>query len=325
MTISAITVCAGAVRLSDRCRQNRTVASVILHPSYDDDTYENDIALVRLTTPFNLSDSSLTKICLPSNNSTSSYLAKGTEVISIGWGSHKANETSDELQEVKLKVMNASSYHCNHIQNHHTQLCAGDIGKGISKGDSGGPLMILRSSRQWELIGVASIMQRNASNLSGSGYTLVAPYVQFIQSYLNSSTVPLTTIKCSCQCPQGFNLGNAYTHTHSLTACVDACKLVHSYRCTKSNTYACFGSKCVYSDYYDHICSCQCPRGADSGYAYTKNYSVSSCINACQAVPSKPCTNSNTYACLNNDCAYSNSYNDSEIELIPDDQAFLGM
>jgi secreted trypsin-like serine protease len=50
--------------------QNRTVSQVITHSAYNGDTYVNDIALLQLTSPLDMSDPSLSPICLPSINST---------------------------------------------------------------------------------------------------------------------------------------------------------------------------------------------------------------------------------------------------------------
>lgn len=128
---SRIRICAGTSRLSDPCHQSRRMHSIIFHPLYDETTVANDIALVRLTTPFNFSDSSITPICLPSSDYPDDYPELDTQAVSIGWGNPKVNETTDVLQEVTLKIMNTSSIHCNHIMDAQVQLCAGDLEKGI--------------------------------------------------------------------------------------------------------------------------------------------------------------------------------------------------
>jgi secreted trypsin-like serine protease len=127
---SSMTVCAGTFRLSDPCHQRRTMHSVIIHPLYNKTTIENDIALVRLTTPLDFSDHSLTPICLPSAYYPDEYPAVGTQVVSIGWGDLKSNATPDILQEVTLQIMSTSSIYCYHLSNDRTQLCAGGLGKG---------------------------------------------------------------------------------------------------------------------------------------------------------------------------------------------------
>ena len=130
-TTSKTTVCAGTFRLSEPCHQSRTMDSIIFHPLYDNTTYENDIALVRLTTQLDFSYFSLTPICLPNVNNPNDYPEVGTSAVSIGWGSLATNTTPDELQEVSLKIMDKSSAYCEFLYNDQLQLCAGDSAKGM--------------------------------------------------------------------------------------------------------------------------------------------------------------------------------------------------
>lgn len=217
---SRIRICAGSFRLSDRCHQSRRMHSVILHPLYNTTTNENDIALVRLTTPLDFSDSSITPICLPSTNDPDEYPAVGTQVVSIGWGHLKTNETPDELQEVTLKIMDKSSIHCDLLYNDRIQLCAGDLGKGsfcyrfiqlivtlyfllkgASKGDSGGPLMVLTALKQWELIGLVSYAKSNPDSQSGDAYTLIAPFLEFVQTPIRKPSIHPTKLNCLSRFP----------------------------------------------------------------------------------------------------------------------------
>lgn len=126
--------------------------------------------------------------------------------------------------------------------------------------------MILKDSKQWELVGLASFTKRGATSQSGSGYTLIAPLLQFIQNHINE----------------------AYIHPTILN------------------------------------CSCQCPRGVDSGYALSRVNSLDGCLDACMSESANPCTNSNTYTCLETSCTYSSSYNATTISSARDQQPFLG-
>jgi hypothetical protein len=126
--------------------------------------------------------------------------------------------------------------------------------------------MILRASKYWELIGLASSGKRHATARTGSGYTLIAPFVHFIKNITHTSSIHPSTMKCSCECP----------------------------------------------------------RGTDSGYAYSTGNSVDGCVDACKDEPSNPCSNSNTYACLGMHCAYSESYTSTTSETTQDNQPFLG-
>jgi hypothetical protein len=168
--------------------------------------------------------------------------------------------------------------------------------------------MVLTASNQWELIGVSSFGGGTANPHFGSGYTRITSSIAFIQENLHRTSMSPTAIICSCQCPRGTDSGYAYSTVNSLAGCVQACMAVTSNPCTMSNTLACLGSKCAYTVSYNHKCTCQCPRGTNSGYAYTTEYSTKSCVNACKAVLLNPCTSSNTYACHEDTCAYSDEY-----------------
>lgn len=77
---SSVTVIAyaGSSRLWS-AGQSRLVSKVILHPNYNSRTFENDIALLQVNVPWNLNDPSLSRICLPSINSTEKRVWPPTE------------------------------------------------------------------------------------------------------------------------------------------------------------------------------------------------------------------------------------------------------
>ena len=59
-----ITVSAGSNRLSS-VNQRRTLDSVIIHAEYDAEMFDNDIGLIKLRSPLNMSDSTIARLCLP--------------------------------------------------------------------------------------------------------------------------------------------------------------------------------------------------------------------------------------------------------------------
>ncbi|CAF4938883.1 unnamed protein product, partial [Rotaria sp. Silwood1] len=70
--------------------QNRTVSKVILHSEYNSATFVNDIALLKLASPLNMSDPYVRSICLPSISqatlSAGEWPPVGTNVVAVGWG-----------------------------------------------------------------------------------------------------------------------------------------------------------------------------------------------------------------------------------------------
>ncbi len=131
-SLSNITVCVGTIRLSGPCHQPREIQNVINHPSFNTKTYENDIALIQVKIPFDFTDRSIARICLPDIAHGNKYPKPGTDVIAVGWGRTKeTSNLSDTLQQVTLKVVDESTDDCDSVvNNYQLQLCAAAPGKG---------------------------------------------------------------------------------------------------------------------------------------------------------------------------------------------------
>ena len=65
--------------------QRRTISKIYNHPSYSPATHENDIAILKLSSPLNLDEAGVDLICLPNISSTilstGEYPTAGTNVI----------------------------------------------------------------------------------------------------------------------------------------------------------------------------------------------------------------------------------------------------
>lgn len=184
---SQITIYAGSsTRLAGT--QNRSVSRIVIHSGYSRHTFVNDIALLLLSTPLNMTDPGVGTICLPSVNST--ILAAGewppaeTGVIAVGWGALRENgPLSPTLQQVFLRTVDHQSSTCTPVTtNWSVQLCAISLGKDTCQGDSGGPLMTLTESKQWVLIGLTSSGIGCARPNYSASYTRVAAYENWIIS-----------------------------------------------------------------------------------------------------------------------------------------------
>jgi secreted trypsin-like serine protease len=85
--VSKITVYAGSTRRFTGT-QVRVASSVTVHANYNETILTNDIALIRLSTPLDMSDQEISTICLPSVSSTTSVTAEwpatSTTVSSLG-------------------------------------------------------------------------------------------------------------------------------------------------------------------------------------------------------------------------------------------------
>ncbi|XP_024281177.1 transmembrane protease serine 9 [Oncorhynchus tshawytscha] len=167
---------------------SRTVAQIVLHPVYDSDTNDNDIALLRLTSPVNFTNY-IRPVCLAASDS---FYHNGTDSWVTGWG--KINEgkflpSPQALQEVEVPVLGNRQCNCLNRVGSVTDnmLCAGVLtgGKDSCQGDSGGP-MVAKQNSVWIQSGVVSWGFGCARpNLPGV-YTRVSRYQPWIDSKITT-------------------------------------------------------------------------------------------------------------------------------------------
>jgi hypothetical protein len=155
--VSMIDVLVGAHRLSDSGVRIAS-AQIIPHPDYDPTQMDNDIALIRLSTPVTYTPISLYKAI--SGTSELDYL----RATVIGWGAKSTSgwlfDFPDALREVSLPLVDnvrcgRNVYFTTITDN---MLCAGyeTLTMGACYGDSGGPLMVQQPDASWTQIGVVS-------------------------------------------------------------------------------------------------------------------------------------------------------------------------
>jgi trypsin len=135
-TASTLRINVGSKYLSV-IRQQRSVSNFYIHKNYDSNTFANDIAIIRLSSPINKNDQSVALICLPSIKN-SDYPSTGASVVAIGWGVllSDSKTPSNTLQQVTLQILSKTATNCRRsIRNDTIQFCAGvqGGGKGIRK------------------------------------------------------------------------------------------------------------------------------------------------------------------------------------------------
>jgi hypothetical protein len=155
--VSMIDVLVGAHRLSDSGVRIAS-AQIIPHPDYDPTQLDNDLALIRLSTPVTYTPISLYETI--SGTSELDYL----RATVIGWGAKStlgwSYEYPDALREVSLPLVanlwcGRNLYGMTVTDN---MLCAGyeTLTMGACYGDSGGPLMVQQPDASWTQIGIVS-------------------------------------------------------------------------------------------------------------------------------------------------------------------------
>ncbi|XP_014085764.2 trypsin-1 [Bactrocera oleae] len=145
-------------KMSNFLKIDRNVVNITTHPKYNARTYDNDIAIIQLDKPVEMTEL-LHPVCMP----TPGKSFKGETAVVTGWGAIKVGgPTADTLQEVQVPIMSQedcrkSRYGATRITDN--MLCAGfDEGKKDScQGDSGGPLHVVASgTREHQIAGVVS-------------------------------------------------------------------------------------------------------------------------------------------------------------------------
>ncbi|XP_003743912.2 transmembrane protease serine 9 [Galendromus occidentalis] len=128
--------------------QVRKPEKIIVHPGWDPEYVQNDIALIKLSQPLYLSARSVAPICLPKSSDNNKF--HGKTCTASGWGAVvDRGQSSSVLLKVNLPIVpnNLCSYLYSNVVNsrlNENHICAGDIhsdGSGVCQGDSGGPLV----------------------------------------------------------------------------------------------------------------------------------------------------------------------------------------
>jgi secreted trypsin-like serine protease len=179
--------------------QVRNVAKIIRHPNYNDNTLNNDIALIKLSSPFTLVPGpglgavATLPIATPSMGNWT-----GSAAWVTGWGKNSATQSSfsrkDILQEASVKVISntecAATYGSAITDN---MLCTKFASKkSVCSGDSGGLLAIDRNGLgNWVLVGVVSFSSVGCN--AASGYARVSKYTSWINGHMAAPGVKSIT------------------------------------------------------------------------------------------------------------------------------------
>uniref|UniRef100_A0A7M4FQE9 Transmembrane serine protease 6 n=1 Tax=Crocodylus porosus TaxID=8502 RepID=A0A7M4FQE9_CROPO len=133
------------------------VSRLLLHPYYEEDSHDYDVALLQLDHPV-ISSPFIRPICLPARTH---LFEPGLRCWITGWGSCVLypGHISNILQKVDVQLIQqdicSETYH---YKISPRMLCAGyhKGEKDACQGDSGGPLVCKEPSERWFLAGLVS-------------------------------------------------------------------------------------------------------------------------------------------------------------------------
>ncbi|XP_016946746.1 transmembrane protease serine 6 [Drosophila biarmipes] len=164
----------------------RPVSRVKVHELYNPQSFDNDLAILRLSQPVDMEHHRVRPICLPIH----AYSFDHELAIVTGWGAQKeGGPGSDTLREVQVEVLpqsdcrNSTSYKPGQITDN--MMCAGNIsqgGKDACSGDSGGPLHATFDEQpgQYQLAGIVSWGVGCARPQAPGVYTRVNQYLRWL-------------------------------------------------------------------------------------------------------------------------------------------------
>ncbi|XP_013366404.1 PREDICTED: transmembrane protease serine 5 [Chinchilla lanigera] len=172
-----------------RPHQGAMLEKIILHPFYSAQSHDYDIALLRLQTPLNFSDT-VGAVCLPAEEQR---FPRGSQCWVSGWGhtDPSYSHSSDMLQDtvvllLSTQLCNSSCVYSGALTSR--MLCAGylDGRADACQGDSGGPL-VCPDQGMWHLVGVVSWGRGCAEPNHPGVYTNVAEFLDWIHDTVQDS------------------------------------------------------------------------------------------------------------------------------------------
>jgi len=138
-SVSGYQIVAGEHNLSQNegSEQTRSVSSITRHPNYNSNTLANDIAVMRVNSPFTFNAN-----VQPANIPNAGF-TPATNVVAAGWGTlTEGGSLPNVLMKVTVPMVSLAScrasYGSGSILN--GMICAGTGGRDSCQGDSGGPL-----------------------------------------------------------------------------------------------------------------------------------------------------------------------------------------
>ncbi|XP_041812277.1 transmembrane protease serine 9 [Chelmon rostratus] len=168
---------------------SRTVTRIINHPGYDSETVDNDISLLKLSSPVTFNNY-IQPVCLAAPGSS---FHSGTDTWVTGWGRIGYGVPlpfPQNLMEVEVPIVGNRQCNCDYGVGSITDnmICAGlrAGGKDSCQGDSGGP-MVSKQGGRWIQVGVVSFGKGCALPKFPGVYARVSQYKSWINGHIVSN------------------------------------------------------------------------------------------------------------------------------------------
>uniref|UniRef100_A0AAR5PNW0 Peptidase S1 domain-containing protein n=1 Tax=Dendroctonus ponderosae TaxID=77166 RepID=A0AAR5PNW0_DENPD len=169
---------------TDAPAKMRAVSSIIRHRNFDTDSYNHDIALLKLRKSVEFTKN-IRPICLPAIRDPA-----GKTGIVVGWGrTSEGGNLPNIVQEVEVPILTpnqckAMKYRASRITSY--MLCAGRGAMDSCQGDSGGPLLV-HNGDKYEIVGIVSWGVGCGRPGYPGVYTRVSRYINWLKLNLDDN------------------------------------------------------------------------------------------------------------------------------------------
>lgn len=176
----------------ERNEQKVGVRQYWTHPQYDSNNYNNDIALMRLSSDVVFSQH-IIPVCLPSPTLATLLTEEGTLGMVSGWGAtHAKGRLTRFLLKVQLPVVSMET--CRRSTEKlitDNMFCAGyeEEVQDACKGDSGGPFVVAYRGT-WYLMGIVSWGEGCGEAGKYGAFTRVSNYIPWIKEVIDNAPNP---------------------------------------------------------------------------------------------------------------------------------------
>ncbi|CAH1111806.1 unnamed protein product [Psylliodes chrysocephalus] len=178
--------------------QDRQIEKIIVHQRYNSHTFSNDIAILKLNQPADITDF-VRPVCLWNElNHLESVIAKQGTVV--GWGFDQNGKVTEQLTQAHMPVVSQET--CiysfpefySRFTSDHTYCAGFNNGTSVCNGDSGGGMVFPRRGSDphnpiWQIRGMVSISValQNQFKCDSSHYVVftdIAKYLDWIKNAL---------------------------------------------------------------------------------------------------------------------------------------------
>ncbi|KAJ6645572.1 Carboxypeptidase N subunit 2 [Pseudolycoriella hygida] len=172
---------------SETAMQSFGVVKIFLHPNYDEETFNNDIAILRLST-YAVYNEFIQPICLWPSDQTNLSEFVGKDGTVIRWEITETNEPSMSLQEVSMRIISHMDCLGSDLRPYisTTNFCARlPNDTNISELNSGGSLIYRGNDELYYIRGIVSVAPIFNSTRHNALFTDVAQYLPWIEDMKN--------------------------------------------------------------------------------------------------------------------------------------------